>query len=921
MAFMLNSRVHVRRDAQGHARSLEHIWYPYLEPPSDVRNLVKNYLIDVLEIYDITANEVVDPNLPTLYDPIDTTITNDDTDLRYFDDRSTAGMYTASFLQTHFSLPVWDSAITVTVLNNPLRVTGSASNFHLNAQYHKPGADLPCTDDQIDEQTFKVLLGDVVNNDPLLQDGLKHLRIVDRRMWVYEYDQLARFYPRPPDGLIPDDYGTQSDDPLHEMPPTLPLPPVPASIVDHLHYVVSEVQFRLAVPDLGEIGWQAFVEVETCSILYLRALVAAATGKAYITEPVSDAGKKLTPVMTSTTLYQACSTVTLATVPTDHPTTLAGPYVQMVDPINSNHQLPACEFDYQPHADPLNFSSVSGYFHVVAAFEMIDALWSIINPGTGSYFFRKREGQQVYVKIDLTETDAWTDGNTNDPGVAKFTFGHMTATMAIGNSTSKRVVLHEVGHALLLESANDVNFGFAHNGGDGLAAIVCDPGSKAPDRFQTFPWAQMSPWIQSGDQRRHDRDVSQGWSWHGTHNHGNADGYAYESEQILSTTLFNAYRAAGGDAVSNDPWIERAKRQFASDFLTYLFFHAVSGLTHHGAYGMKSAEDLANALMYADIAQPGLPGHAYGTFLKVIRWAFEKQGLYQIAPVINAPGDPPPVDIYIDDGRDGDYEYLDNFWNTTDIWNRRKHDGKLSHQTPIIGKPNYLYVRVKNRGSAPANEFTIQTFSAAPGTGLVWPSSWTPLTLQILVETPVPSKGEVIAGPFQWIPSHPWHECLLAIVSTFDDPSNVEPVALPSGLGPTPHWQLVPFDNNIAQRNVVPVPMSNGGQNLVKAFNHRTFRAHNPYDRRANVVIEWTLPHFLRVRGWEMELTNRGGAAFSLGPNGYRDVVMRLKPGNRFTKRDIDPTSTAPVIEFRASIDGQVVGGMTYVIDPKMRSS
>ena len=73
-----------------------------------------------------------------------------------------------------------------------------------------------------------------------------------------------------------------------------------------------------------------------------------------------------------------------------------------------------------------------------------------------------------------------------------------------------------------------------------------------------------------------------------------------------------------------------------------------------------------------------------GAYHKVIRWAFEKQGEYQTPLVTNgsaadgtitAAGDPPDVDVYIDDGRAGEYPFQHVHWHTTTIWNRRAADG------------------------------------------------------------------------------------------------------------------------------------------------------------------------------------------------------------------------------------------------------
>ena len=115
----------------------------------------------------------------------------------------------------------------------------------------------------------------------------------------------------------------------------------------------------------------------------------------------------------------------------------------------------------------------------------------------------------------------------------------------------------------------------------------------------------------------------------------------------------------------------------------------------------------------------------------MIRWAFEKQGLYQPAgaptPVV-APGAPPDVDVYIDDGRGGEYTYLESFWNNTDIWNRIHADGSTGHETPVVGTPSYAYARVKNRGTQTANNVVVSGYHCDPSAGLTWPDDWTPIT-------------------------------------------------------------------------------------------------------------------------------------------------------------------------------------------------
>ena len=54
------------------------------------------------------------------------------------------------------------------------------------------------------------------------------------------------------------------------------------------------------------------------------------------------------------------------------------------------------------------------------------------------------------------------------------------------------VVLHELGgHGVLYNHVHSANFGFSHSAGDSIAAILADPGTKAPDRFVTFPWVNI----------------------------------------------------------------------------------------------------------------------------------------------------------------------------------------------------------------------------------------------------------------------------------------------------------------------------------------------------------------------------------------------------------------------------------------------
>jgi hypothetical protein len=314
----------------------------------------------------------------------------------------------------------------------------------------------------------------------------------------------------------------------------------------------------------------------------------------------------------------------------------------------------------------------------------------------------------------------------------------------------------------------------------------------------------------------------------------------------------------------------------------------------------------------------------------VIRWAFEKQGLYQPAAMPkpnNNPGDPPPVDVYIDDGRHGEYEYdaggafpyLQKFWETTDIWNRHQPDGQTEHQTPIVGRPNYAYVVVKNRGTSAANNAVVRGWHCRPSAGLVWPDDWKPMATASLNAPAIAPGGHETVGPFEWHPDHHGHECMYMAVGASGDLANNDAASfLPSAVGPTPLWRMVPTDNNQGLRAVIPVPGGGYRKALVKAFQGRRFWASNPFPDTAKMEVRSVLPTFLSSRGWAVNLDNPGGGSFTLGPRDTREIHPRLIGGQNFTTLEVQAAGRV-AIEFIILADGLVVGGLTYVLDPHLK--
>jgi len=151
-----------------------------------------------------------------------------------------------------------------------------------------------------------------------------------------------------------------------------------------------------------------------------------------------------------------------------------------------------------------------------------------------------------------------------------------------------------------------------------------------------------------------------------------------------------------------------------------------------------------------------------------------------------------------------------------------------------------------------------------------------------------------------------------------DLPNTDASTGLACASGPTPHWRLVPFDNNIGQRNVAPVAGGGGVSGLVASFENRSFTARNPFDRTARIKLESLLPDFLKKRGWTVQFRSAGGAEFSLPARHERQVRFTLVPGGDFAPSDV-PAHKPSLIQVQTRVDGLLVGGMSYHVDPTLK--
>ena len=443
-----------------------------------------------------------------------------------------------------------------------------------------------------------------------------------------------------------------------------------------------------------------------------------------------------------------------------------------------------------------------------------------------------RDGRTVNAQVNFDPPE----GNTKRPLQIRFGLADVQRTTRrhdlIGLAADPRWSWHEFSHVLLAGSTGKLELPYVHSMGDALAAITNDPRSglaldprrpgdmMPPLRGLTYPWAPIS--------RRHDRAVRLGWSWSGTFHRAarfdpandNTRHKGYDSEQILSTTLFRLYRALGGDTLDQLHKADLVARQAAADYTVYLLLRATASLGAAAFNTPQTITQLACLISYADVstmpASTGrIAGRVGGCVRKVVRWAFEAQGLFANVTddvIHDAPGNPPAVDLYIDDNRPdsegtklrGGYMPVSlDWWQNPPAWHAKRTAMK------IVG--NRLTVMVCNRGSNTANGVVVTAYYARWTPGQPPPpwnrtsATWTkalPVTGAHLPTTIAPDDLPESFGPFK-LPSRVGRYLVMAEVNANEDRANSRNDLqnpsddLPCASGDVPLVDLVAGDNNL----------------------------------------------------------------------------------------------------------------------------
>jgi len=299
----------------------------------------------------------------------------------------------------------------------------------------------------------------------------------------------------------------------------------------------------------------------------------------------------------------------------------------------------------------------------------------------------------------------------------------------------------------------------------------------------------------------------------------------YQSEQILSSSLFRLYRCIGGDTVDANGNPNTEKRREASHYASYLIMRTLQVLGDSKVTPAMKPEQFVQAMIEADeatgnwqisYALPGQGPKSYsrvgGCTTKVIRWAFEAQGLYGNG---NNRGSPDLVDIYVKSNRkltdetmqgiikydEGSYVPASLHWQA-DASQAAVPDWQADkdHGIKWDDQQNKIVVTVGNRGSQPASNVRVSAWAAAWQNGPPppdWKTSggaWSQLQPNSPNKPIGASQSETFE--FDFNPGAGGH-VVVAIAHCPEDPANVFDASHTCSSLATPLVDVVAGDNNM----------------------------------------------------------------------------------------------------------------------------
>ncbi|OQW90630.1 MAG: hypothetical protein BWK78_06555, partial [Thiotrichaceae bacterium IS1] len=89
--------------------------------------------------------------------------------------------------------------------------------------------------------------------------------------------------------------------------------------------------------------------------------------------------------------------------------------------------------------------------------------------------------------------------------------------------------------------------------------------------------------------------------------------------------------------------------------------------------------------------------------------------------------DKEPYDVWIADPAPDDGSEPSKttwIWASPDVWVRNQDDNGMAYQNVMYGQDNYVYVRIRNKGTLPAQNTKVEVYRSGASMGQSWPRGW-----------------------------------------------------------------------------------------------------------------------------------------------------------------------------------------------------
>lgn len=240
----------------------------------------------------------------------------------------------------------------------------------------------------------------------------------------------------------------------------------------------------------------------------------------------------------------------------------------------------------------------------------------------------------------------------------------------------------------------------------------------------------------------------------------------------------------------------------------------------------------------------------------------------------------------------------------------------FTHENPVSGELNKVYVRVHNRGPKPATNVRVKLHWSMAGTALpqlpsdfwsAWPADssdqaiWHSLGSREIsmvgysgasVASTSADGSEIVSFDFTGPPLDPTlqafrHHCLFAVIDSPDDPVR-ETRLVPD--------QVTPTNNNVTHRNLAVQDAATGGSSF-------GLMVRNPFSKAITTRLK-----LIKPKRWGVSLSKFGdGEPFELGAGEEVPVIVKIIPGEKGIAGDVEIRQE---IVFKE--DFQAFGGFVY---------